>query len=146
MAAPIRTVIGSEMSTFDFGHAIAFPLPIDPDSRDGGAIDWAGGRGPTLTPGEIYAAARERGAEVIQLNHARSGGRLGQFDMLLLDTATLATHADPVLQAALVDAVSGVMVAALFVIAAGLVMILLIPALPLRSFQMMMPSALILAK
>jgi hypothetical protein len=38
-------------------------------------------------------------------------------------------------QAALVDAVSGVMVAALFVIAAGLVVILMIPALPLRSHQ-----------
>ncbi|HJV41200.1 MDR family MFS transporter [Caulobacter sp.] len=46
-----------------------------------------------------------------------------------------AAHADPVLQAALVDAVSGVMIAALAVIALGLLTILFIPALPLRSRQ-----------
>jgi hypothetical protein len=40
-----------------------------------------------------------------------------------------------VLQGALINAVSGVMVAALFVILAGLVTILFIPALPLRSHQ-----------
>ncbi|WP_297514092.1 MDR family MFS transporter [uncultured Caulobacter sp.] len=46
-----------------------------------------------------------------------------------------AAHAAPVLQGALIDAVSGVMVAALFVIAAGLAVILMIPALPLKSRQ-----------
>ena len=46
-----------------------------------------------------------------------------------------AAHADPVLQGALVDAVSGVMVAALAVIALALVTILFIPALPLRARQ-----------
>lgn len=46
-----------------------------------------------------------------------------------------AAHADPVLQGALVDAVSSVMVAALAVIVLALVTILFIPALPLRARQ-----------
>ncbi len=93
----IRTIVGTEVTTFDYGHVNAFPLTVDPGQRNGGAIDWAGGRGPTLTPAGIFAAARERGAEVVQLNHARSeGNSMGHLDALRVDTATLATHADPV--------------------------------------------------
>ncbi len=92
----IRTVVGTEMTTFDFGHANAFPLTVDASQRNGGAIDWGGGTGATLTPGAMFQAARDRGAAVVQVNHARSSGSMGGFDMLQLDTATLATHADPV--------------------------------------------------
>lgn len=62
---------------------------------------------------------------------------LGKLEGMAVQAAAQgkAAHADPVLQAALVDAVSGVMVAALFVIVAGLATILMIPALPLRSHQ-----------
>lgn len=62
---------------------------------------------------------------------------LGKLEGMAVKAAASgqAAHADPVLQGALINAVSGVMVAALFVIAAGLVVILMIPALPLRSHQ-----------
>jgi len=62
---------------------------------------------------------------------------LGKLEGMAVEAAAQgkAAHADPALQAALVHAVSGVMVAALFVIAAGLAVILMIPALPLRSRQ-----------
>jgi predicted MFS family arabinose efflux permease len=62
---------------------------------------------------------------------------LGKLEGMAVQAAAKgqAAHADPVLQAALVHAVSGVMVAALFVVAAGLVAILMIPALPLKSRQ-----------
>ena len=62
---------------------------------------------------------------------------LGKLEGMAIKAAATgqAAHADPFLQSALIQAVSGVMVAALFVIAAGLVTILFIPALPLRSHQ-----------
>ncbi|UAL11098.1 MDR family MFS transporter [Caulobacter segnis] len=62
---------------------------------------------------------------------------LGKLEGMAVQAAAKgeAAHADPVLQAALVHAVSGVMVAALFVVAAGLAAILMIPAVPLRARQ-----------
>ena len=62
---------------------------------------------------------------------------LGKLEGMAVQAAARGqpAHADPALQAALVHAVSGVMVAALFVIAAGLAVILMIPALPLKSRQ-----------
>jgi len=62
---------------------------------------------------------------------------LGKLEGMAVKAAASgqAAHADPVLQGALINAVSGVMVAALFVVAAGLLVILMIPALPLRSHQ-----------
>ncbi|MFL5318747.1 MAG: CehA/McbA family metallohydrolase [Myxococcaceae bacterium] len=90
----IATVIGEEVSTMDFGHYNLFPL--NPDRSDvitGGAVDWAGGRGATLNPKMIFAAGRALGAKTVHFNHPR--GFLGGFTHLLVDTDTLATHADP---------------------------------------------------
>ncbi len=72
----ITSVIGEEITTWDYGHFNAYPLIIDPNSPSHGAVDWAGGRGPGLTPQEIWNKAREKGAEIIQVNHPRhpSGG------------------------------------------------------------------------
>jgi len=42
--------VGEEVSTMDFGHYNLFPLEQDEADRiTGGAVDWAGGEGPTLT-------------------------------------------------------------------------------------------------
>lgn len=57
-------------------------------------MDWAGGRGATLSPKQLMAKARERGARTIHLNHPKSGVG-GSFAMMQVDTDTLATHADP---------------------------------------------------
>jgi len=91
----VSTIVGEEVSTMDFGHYNIFPLVRDPsDPQTGGAVDWAGGRGATLSPRGLMAAARARGARTIHLNHPKSGVG-GSFAMMQVDTDTLATHADP---------------------------------------------------
>lgn len=91
----LSTVIGEEVSPMEWGHYNAFPLVRDAATPfNGGAIDWAGGDGPTLTVGEIFAAMRAKGAKTVHFNHPR--GSLGGLSYLRVDTDTLATHADPV--------------------------------------------------
>ncbi|MFO0593884.1 MAG: CehA/McbA family metallohydrolase [Myxococcaceae bacterium] len=90
----LASVIGEEVSPMEWGHYNLFPLPFDASNRtNGGALDWAGGDGPTLTVGEIFSRGRALGAKTVQVNHAR--GSLGGFTALLVDTDTLATHLDP---------------------------------------------------
>ncbi|MBM4378626.1 MAG: CehA/McbA family metallohydrolase, partial [Deltaproteobacteria bacterium] len=89
----IATVVGEEVSTMDFGHYNLFPLTRDPASLSGGALDWAGGRGPTLNPRQVFESGRALGAKTVHLNHPR--GTLGAFTHMKVDTDTLATHADP---------------------------------------------------
>jgi hypothetical protein len=68
----VRVMPGIEVTPFAYGHFNAYPLtPLD--SPNGGAIDWArGAEGFALTPGEIFDAMVERGAELIQVNHPRT--------------------------------------------------------------------------
>ncbi len=90
----LATVSGEEISTMDWGHYNLFPLAADPaDKITGGAVDWAGGRGPTLGPVLMFAEARRRGVKTIQVNHPR--GFLGGLTHLRADTDTFATHAAP---------------------------------------------------
>ncbi|MDP2276185.1 MAG: CehA/McbA family metallohydrolase [Archangium sp.] len=90
----LASVIGEEVSPMEWGHYNLFPLTFDPTNRtNGGALDWAGGEGPTLSVGEIFAEGRRLGARTIQVNHAR--GSLGGFSALQVDTDTLATHVNP---------------------------------------------------
>jgi hypothetical protein len=90
----LASAIGEEVSPMEFGHYNVFPLVRDPaDPITGGAIDWAGGTGPTLSAGQMFAEARRKGARTIQVNHAR--GSLGGFTALKVDTDTFATRIDP---------------------------------------------------
>lgn len=89
--ALLKTVVGDECSPMDFGHYIVWPFFKDPQAINGGALDWTGGTGPTLTLGELFGTARNAGAGTIQFNHPR--GSLGGFTYLRVDTDTLATHA-----------------------------------------------------
>ena len=75
----LRVVPGIEITPFSYGHYNAWPMqPLD-GSANNGAVDWARGQaGYAMLPGEIYAAARERGAQMIQVNHPRSKG-LSEF-------------------------------------------------------------------
>ncbi len=92
----LASVIGEEVSPMEWGHYNLFPLTVDPTNRtNGGALDWAGGEGPTLSVSELFAEGRRLGARTVQVNHAR--GSLGGFTALLVDTDTLATHQDPAL-------------------------------------------------
>lgn len=75
----LRVVPGLEVTPFPYGHFNAYPLAVVPNAT-GGAIDWGRGRdGYAMTPSEIFAAARERGARVVQVNHPRGEGALGSF-------------------------------------------------------------------
>ncbi len=90
----LASVTGEEVSPMEYGHYNLFPLTRDPaDPITGGAIDWAGATGPTLSAKEMFAEARRKGARTIQINHAR--GSLGGFTALKVDTDTFATRIDP---------------------------------------------------
>ncbi|MGV3624142.1 MAG: carboxypeptidase regulatory-like domain-containing protein [Archangium sp.] len=92
----LSSVVGEEVSPMEWGHYNLFPLPPDANNKvNGGALDWAGGLGPTLTVGQIFLQGRAMGAKTVQVNHAR--GLLGGFTALKIDTDTFATHADPAL-------------------------------------------------
>lgn len=89
----MATMVGSELSTFDFGHFNAYPMNLS-DAPRGGPFDWAGGEGATMRATQMFAGVREQHPDaVIQLNHPR--GSTGIFSRLQVDTDTLATHADP---------------------------------------------------
>lgn len=80
----IKTGIGEEVTTFNYGHFNVFPLvPMlgNPMNRMRGAVDWAGFDRDTwtdrkgMTTGEIFDwALSQPGEQVIQINHFRGGG------------------------------------------------------------------------
>ncbi len=66
----IVTIVGTEITTSDLGHFNGFPVTRDPNSRDGGALDWGDGSDHALPPSEIFKWIREHpGDQVVQLNH-----------------------------------------------------------------------------
>lgn len=88
---------GEELTTFDVGHFNGYPLRVSETAYQNGAVDWAGGRGPTLTPQEIIQSLKDIGAidnPIVQVNHPRSP-LAGYFTAIKLDTDTLKTHTDP---------------------------------------------------
>lgn len=90
----MASMIGSEVTPFDFGHHNVFPIRRG-DTFNGDAFDWAGGDGATLRLDQLYAGLRERDpGALIQMNHPR-GQPGGALTMMRIDTATGATHADP---------------------------------------------------
>ena len=69
----VRILPGIEVTPFPYGHFNGWPVQPDTDSASHGAIDW--GRGATdgmaMIPGEIFAALKTRGAQMVQVNHPR---------------------------------------------------------------------------
>jgi hypothetical protein len=67
---------GVEVTTYgpSWGHFIAFPMPT-PGGRSGGAVPFFG-----TTPARIFADARQRGAQVVQVNHPRMEPQMGYFN------------------------------------------------------------------
>ena len=86
----VRAIPGEEVTPFAIGHFNAFPLTPDDGSPSRGAIDWArGADGLALLPKEIFADARAKGAEIVEVNHPRSPpGALTDF-MQYFDRAGL---------------------------------------------------------
>ena len=94
LTAQMTSMIGCEVTPFDYGHHNAFPL-VRRDSVNGGAFDWAGGDGPSLRLGPMYAGIRAANPDaVIQMNHPR-GSPGGALTMMKIDNETAASHADP---------------------------------------------------
>lgn len=71
----LRALPGIEVTPFAYGHFNAWPVLPDNDSANHGAIDWGRGmEGFAMTPKEIFAAMRDRGARMVQVNHPRGSG------------------------------------------------------------------------
>ena len=84
----LRVLPGIEVTPFAYGHFNAWPMDREPNAT-GGAIDWGRGRdGYAMTPGEVFAAQRARGARMVEVNHPRGAGALGVFQQFF-DRANL---------------------------------------------------------
>lgn len=67
----LKSVVGVELTTFEFGHFNAFPMAYDVGSVTGGAVPWQ-----NLPPQLIFDELRKNGAlspqeTIIQVNHPR---------------------------------------------------------------------------
>ena len=73
--AELASMVGLELTTFDYGHYNGYPVTRQANSPNGGAFDWAGGTGPGKTPGEIFQwfKAANPADVVVQVNHPNSG-------------------------------------------------------------------------
>jgi len=82
----VKSTIGEEITTFDYGHFNAYPLLVDPSRPSGGSTDHGGAAPPgqdfvqygnySLSPAQIYAAATGGSTStpdtVVQVNHIDS--------------------------------------------------------------------------
>ncbi|MBL8911060.1 MAG: hypothetical protein JNM17_10245, partial [Archangium sp.] len=71
LGSQMASMIGCEVTPFDYGHHNSFPLSRA-DVLAGGAFDWAGGDGPSLRLDQMYVGIRARDPNaLIQMNHPR---------------------------------------------------------------------------
>lgn len=78
----MQGIVGSEVTTFTYGHFNAFPLVPDPKRPGNGRIDWYG-----LEPGALFAKIHENpGQPFIQVNHPRSPAIGGYFSAMGYDS------------------------------------------------------------
>lgn len=90
----VRAIPGLEVTPFTYGHFNAWPIQIDDTTPNRGAVDWARGmEGFAMIPDEIFGAMRDRGAELVQVNHPRSAQSLVDF-MQFFDRAGLSFDFD----------------------------------------------------
>lgn len=79
----LNSVVGTELTTFEFGHFNAFPLDYEVGSINGGSVPWQ-----RLPPQKIFDELRNHGSlpnedPVIQVNHPRDSilGYFGQYNV-----------------------------------------------------------------
>ncbi|HUS32205.1 MAG TPA: CehA/McbA family metallohydrolase [Kofleriaceae bacterium] len=77
---------GMELTTFETGHFIAYPLKVDPGSTRGGEFLWAH-QTPKSMFDQLRALATSRDESVVQIAHPRQQV-LGYFAQYFLDVAT----------------------------------------------------------
>ena len=77
----ITSMPGDEITTRDWGHFGAFPLPIDPEEKDGGAP-----RVKNRTPKQIFGDVRKRApGSIIDVHHPRFDRGMGYFSTGIFD-------------------------------------------------------------
>ncbi len=85
LTAWMKGVVGSEVTTFSYGHFNAFPLVADLEKPGNGRIEWIG-----HAPGVTFANVRKApGDAFLQVNHPRSASLGGYFTAMGLDRTTL---------------------------------------------------------
>jgi hypothetical protein len=80
----VQAVIGSEITTYMYGHFNAWPLTEKPGQLNNGVIEWFDTPAPALF--ERIRASEQRPV-VVQVNHPRSAAIGGYFEAVGLDTA-----------------------------------------------------------
>ena len=90
VGSQMASMIGCEVTPFDFGHQQAFPV-IKGEGPTGGAFDWAGGDGATLRLDQLYAGLKRRLPRSGRPDEPPARQR-GSLTRLKVDTATGATH------------------------------------------------------
>ncbi len=94
LSSSMATLIGCEVTPFDYGHQQAFPVTVR-EGPGGGAFDWAGGDGASLRLDQLYSGLREAyPGVVLQMNHPR-GGQGASLTQLKVDTARGTSAASP---------------------------------------------------
>jgi hypothetical protein len=92
----MATMIGIEVTTFDYGHFNPWPVRLDASNPvNHGALDWGnGGPGLNLAIDDIFKKIRsDLQAHTIQINHPNGG--MSTFGSLKLDADTRKTHLPP---------------------------------------------------
>ncbi|MBL8922463.1 MAG: CehA/McbA family metallohydrolase [Myxococcaceae bacterium] len=90
----MASLIGCEVTPFDYGHQNAFPLTVR-EGPGGAPFDWAGGDGPSLRLDQLFSGLRGAWPDaVIQMNHPR-GGQGASLSQLKVDTARGTSAANP---------------------------------------------------
>jgi hypothetical protein len=86
----LRGIVGSEITTVNYGHFNAFPLVADPELPGNGRIPWSRTR-----PADTFAAIRRNAGEpFIQVNHPRGRSIGAYFSWLGLDPDTFITRVE----------------------------------------------------
>jgi hypothetical protein len=80
----LHSLVGVELTTFEFGHFNAFPLDYDVGQVDRGSVPWQ-----RLPPQQIFDALRQQGRfspddTIVQINHPRDS-ILGYFSQYNVD-------------------------------------------------------------
>ncbi len=89
----IHSIVSDELTTFELGHFIGFPLKYDPTKDGNGAPGWVG-----KTPNQIFDSLRDEagygaGKTIVHLAHPRDS-LFGYFYLWDLDPAKKAKPAD----------------------------------------------------
>lgn len=104
----LNSVVGVELTTFEFGHFNAFPIEYDVGSVNGGSVPWQ-----RLPPQKIFDELRKLGSvsadkTIVQINHPRDSilGYFGQYNVDPFSTRVKLPFQEATGQEKLIDTLS----------------------------------------